>query len=189
MKNFEGKIIYQGKTKKGLPITVRYLSKDDIQKMWKLINALSQERTFITYQGEKITLIEEAKYLKSKLEKIAEKKCIQLMAFSDNKLLGTANIDMKDKVARHIGNFGIIIAKKYRGQGIGKLLMKLALDEAVKNIPDLEIVVLQVFANNSLAHKMYKKFGFVDYGRLPNGIKLEEGYRDDIFMFKNVKKE
>ena len=187
MKNLEGKIVYKGKTKNGLQILVRYPSKKDIKAIWKLINALSQERTFITFQGERITLLEETKYLEGQLEKIAKRKAVQLMAFSDGKLLGTTTIEMKDKVTRHIGNFGIIIAKDSRGQGTGKLLMKLAIDEAVKNIPDLEIITLQVFANNPLAYEMYKKFGFEEYGRLPYGIKLENKYSDDINMYKRVR--
>ena len=65
--------------------------------------------------------------------------------------------------------------------------MEKVIDEARKNLPQLEIIMLNVFANNDLAKQMYKKFGFVEYGLMPNGIKLETGYADDVLMYKVVR--
>ena len=48
----------------------------------------------------------------------------------------------------------------------------MVINEAETNLPDLEIMILDVFANNSLAKGMYKKFGFLEYGVLSKGIKL-----------------
>ncbi len=42
-------------------------------------------------------------------------------------------------------------------------------EEAEKNIPQLKIVTLGVFASNLLAKQIYEKFGFKEYGRLPRG--------------------
>lgn len=91
-------------------------------------------------------------------------------------------------MASHIGNFGISIAKDFRGEGIGKLLMQTVLDEAVKEIPDLQMVTLGVFSNNDLAKKMYEEFNFVEFGRLPKGVKLEVGFTDHIYMYKVIKR-
>lgn len=65
--------------------------------------------------------------------------------------------------------------------------MQTVIDEAIKNLPGLEIIELGVYAENDLAKQMYKKFGFVEYGVLPKGIKKEDGYSDHIFMYKGVK--
>ena len=65
--------------------------------------------------------------------------------------------------------------------------MEKVIDEARKNLPQLEIIMLNVFANNDLAKSMYKKFGFREYGILPQGIKLEKGYADDVLMYKVVR--
>lgn len=56
-----------------------------------------------------------------------------------------------------------------------------------KAIHNLEIVVLEMFASNSFAKEMYQKYGFVEYGNLPNGIKLKKSYIDRIYMYKNVR--
>ncbi len=64
----------------------------------------------------------------------------------------------------------------------------MVINEAETNLPDLEIMILDVFANNSLAKGMYEKFGFVEYGMLPNGIKLEKGYSDRVLMYRVIKR-
>jgi len=124
--------------------------------------------------------------LNSQLERIAKKESVQLHVLSGNKIIGISEIDMKDKVEKHIGVLGISIAKEYRNEGIGSTLMRFVIDEAIKNIPQIEIITLGVFSNNSLAKSIYKKFGFVEYGSLPNGVKLEDKYVDFVHMYKKV---
>ena len=53
-----GKVAYQGKTSKGKELIIRYPNKDDAQLMREYINTLSEERTFIRFQGEKVSLEE-----------------------------------------------------------------------------------------------------------------------------------
>jgi ribosomal protein S18 acetylase RimI-like enzyme len=151
-----------------------------------MINALSQERTFIMYQGEEVSLRDEEAYLSSQLDKIRKGKTIQLLAFCEDVLVGIASVDFQDKVERHIGVFGISVIEACRSKGIGTQLMKEVFREAARVQPSLEILILWVFANNKLAIKLYEKFGFREYGRLPRGIKLEHGYVDHIAMYKPV---
>lgn len=157
--------------------------------MWEYINTLSKERTFIRYQGEEVSLEEETKYLNSQLEKISQKCAVLLLVFCEGKLIGISGIDMKDKIEKHIGVFGISVAKDFRGEGIGSKLMELVIEEVEKNLTGLEIITLGVFSNNDLAKKMYQRFGFVEYGSLPKGIKLEKEYADHIYMYKVLRRE
>ena len=120
-------IVFQGKTKKGKEILIRYPGMGDLEKLLNFINEMSDERTFIRYQGEHETLESESKWLKGRLIEIENKKAVHLLAFSDNKLVGACEIHMKDKTEKHIGNFGITIAKDFRGEGLGNLLMDLVL--------------------------------------------------------------
>ena len=183
----KGKIVFKGKTKIGKEIIIRYSTKEDVKLMWEYINTLSQERTFISYQGEEVSLEDEEKFLNTLLEKIAKKQAVQLMAIYDQKIVGISDIILKERIEKHIGIFGITVSKDFRGEGIGSQLMQLVIDEAQRNIPQLEIITLGVFANNDLAKNMYKKFGFVEYGMIPKGIKLENGHADHVFMYKVVK--
>ena len=121
------------------------------------------------------------------LEKIEKKKAIQLLVFLDDKLIGISGIEMEDKTSAHEGVLGISIAKEYRRQGIGKKLIKLVIDEAIKNLPQARIITLGVFGNNPLAMGMYKKFGFKEFGKLPEGILYKGQYVDHIYMYKKVR--
>jgi ribosomal protein S18 acetylase RimI-like enzyme len=100
--------------------------------------------------------------------------------------MAVADINLKDKIESHVGVFGITVAKEFRNQGIGKLLMNLVFKEAQKKIPSLKIVTLGVFANNPIAKEMYKKFGFVEYGKLPKGLVHKNQFIDHVFMFKKL---
>ena len=66
-------VVFQGKSKKGKDIIIRYPEKSDTQAMRDYINFLSKEQTFIRFQGETISLPEEEKYVNSQLERIAKK--------------------------------------------------------------------------------------------------------------------
>lgn len=180
------KIIFTGKFQ-DKEIIIRYPTEDDLEMMWKYINVISKERTFISFQGEEVSLEEEEKYLNSQLEKIAKNRSVLLLVFCDKKLIGISGIEMGDRIEKHIGVFSISIAKDFRREGVGSKLMRLVIDEAEKNIPQLEIITLGVFSNNDLANEVYKKFGFVEYGSLPNGVKLENGYVDHNYMYKVIK--
>lgn len=185
----EGKVVFEGLSNKGNKIIVRYPNKDDAPLMRDYINTLSKEQTFIRFQGEKVSLGHEAKYIRSQLKRITKKTTVELLVFCNNTLMGISSVDMKDKTESHEGVFGISLAKEYRGEGIGKKFMQLVLEEAEKNIPQLRIVTLGVFENNPLAKSMYEKFGFKEYGRLPKGILHKGEYVDHIYMYKNIKEK
>jgi RimJ/RimL family protein N-acetyltransferase len=170
----------------GLSVLIRYPESGDTKIMCDYINEISQEKTYITWQGEEISLEHEDKYLKKQIERIKKNETVQLLLFVDGELSGISAIDLGNRVKSHIGVFGITITQKYRGKGFGKLLMKLILEQASKNLPKLKLVTLEVFAENKKAIYMYEKFGFVEYGKLPGGNLYKGKMVDDIQMYKNA---
>lgn len=180
------KIVFQGKTKTGKNVLIRYPELSDVEAMLSYINKISDEQTFIRYQGEHETLESETKYLNSVLENIKNKKAVHLLVFSENSLIGTSSIHMLDKTEKHVGIFGITIAKDFRNEGVGRLLMEKLFEEAKKEMPQLKIVTLRVYSKNSIAKRIYEKFGFAQYGLLPRGITRKGEYEDEISMYKNI---
>ncbi|MBD3250500.1 MAG: GNAT family N-acetyltransferase [Candidatus Pacebacteria bacterium] len=170
----------------GLDLVIRYPSDGDEKAMMDYINELSAEKTFILMQGETMTLEEEIKYLDSWLEKISKKTGIMLSVFAEDTLIGVGSIELGRYSTKHVGLFSISIKNEYRGKGIGKLLMSSIIDEAKKQLKDLEIINLTVQSENIVAQKMYESFGFKKYGLLPRGIKLVDGYRDHQLMYKQI---
>ena len=183
MKN---KIIFQGKTKTNKDLIIRYLKSSDLRMITDFINKASQEKTFITFQGEVLSLEDETKYVQSKIKSINKKESVDLLVFIGGKLVGSSGIDLEPKIKSHQGAFGIIIDHDYRGEGIGKILMTSIIKEAEENIKGLKIITLEVFGDNPIAQSLYKKMGFIEFGRLPNGIKHKGKFVDQILMYKKV---
>ena len=123
---------------------------------------------------------QESRYLEKKATSPNE---IELIAFVDGKVAGTAGIDAigaQYKVA-HRAEFGIGILKEYWGLGIGRALMEACIHCAkTAGYAQLE---LEVVAENARAISMYQTAGFVEYGRNPKGFRSRNaGYQELISM-------
>jgi RimJ/RimL family protein N-acetyltransferase len=180
------KIVYQGKTKSGKEIIIRYPEIGDLENLLNFINTLSDEKTFVRNQGEHETLESERTWLTGRLKEIENKKTVHLLAFSGDELAGATKIHMLDKTEKHIGILGITVTKGFRGEGLGKLLMELIFKEAKKEISGIQMVTLEVFSTNDIARNLYKKMGFTEYGVLPNGISRDGKFEDAVLMYKNI---
>jgi RimJ/RimL family protein N-acetyltransferase len=179
-------IVFKGRTTDGTAYLIRYPKRTDVHEFWRYINELSKEKTFISFQGEEISLKEERIWVNSSLKKIREKRSVQLIVEINGRIEGVSGIDTKGRVNNHVGIFGISIGKQFRGKGIGKKLIETVLEEARKNLQHLKIIHLECFATNETACNLYKSVGFKEYGKLPNGIAYKDGYVDEILMFKEV---
>jgi ribosomal protein S18 acetylase RimI-like enzyme len=185
----EGKVIFEGKTGKGLDVILRYPKSGDAPVLLDFINALSREQTYILFQGEQLTLEEEQRYLEGRLAAVANGTGVQLAAYSNGLLAGNAGIDLRWGTSRHTGELGIAVAQPFRGQGVGDLLLNTIINEAIAHLSGLKIVTLEVFGNNTTAINLYTKVGFVEFGRLPGGRLHRGQYVDNVYMYKSVGKD
>ena len=125
----------------------------------------------LTYPEENtLTATQEGEYLQAKAE-------------SPNEVAGTAGINAVGGCYKlqHRAEFGISIAKEFWGLGIGQALTAACIDCARKaGYAQLE---LDVVADNASALALYKKFGFVEYGRNPKGFRSRNtGYQELVLM-------
>lgn len=181
-------IIFEGTAKNKTRFLIRYPGKNDGKKMHAFINSLSREKTFVNYQGEKISLKEEEEYLSQQLQRIQKRKSVELLVFNNSIIIGVASIDLGEGASMHEGILGISILESFRNLGIGNILLKLILKEAQEKLIDLRIVTLTVFDINSIANNVYKSYGFKEFGRLPKGIVYKNKNYDRVYMFKNLAK-
>ncbi len=181
-----GTIVFNGQSKSGKNLIFRYPTENDLQVLCDYINNLSKEKTFILFQGEQVSLEDEKRYLDTQLKAISIGKAVQLLAFSEGILIGNTQINLYDKATKHVGIFGIALAKEFRGEGIGALLMEKIIKEAEKNLQGLKIIILSRLGNNEIAEKLYKKMGFKEYGRLPEGVTHREKLVDHVYMYKKI---
>lgn len=172
------------KTKNGREIVLKMPDKTHLREMQGFINELVDEDVPIL-KNEKIRLEDERKYLKDLLKRIEEKKSVHIYAFHRSKLIANTGVSVGKFRKRHVGDFGISVAKDFRSDGIGSLMTEEVLMLA-KDYLKLKIITLEVFAGNVSAINLYEKVGFKEYGRLPNALFYEDKYSDAIFMYKDL---
>jgi ribosomal protein S18 acetylase RimI-like enzyme len=167
-------------------ITIREPKSTDAQKLMDYINPIVDEKVDILLD-KPVTLKEEKKHLANNLKLIKEKKKVQLLAEINGRIIGNASIGLKKNKQKHVGVFGISVAKDYRGIGLGKKLMELIIKLAEKRLKGMEIIELGVFKTNKIGIRLYKKMGFKKVARIPNAIKFEGKYIDEYLMQKYLK--
>ena len=125
-------------------------------------------------------VMQESQFLKEKSESKNE---IEIVAVVDHAVVGTAGIEAvgeKYKI-RHRAEFGISVAKEFWGLGIGQALTAACI-ECAKAAGYVQLE-LNVVAGNVRALSIYKKAGFVEYGRNPKGFHSRSaGFQEVIYM-------
>mgnify|MGYP001739250829 FL=1 len=108
---------------------------------------------------------------------------VELVAVVDGKIVGSAGVTAvgsRRKVA-HRACFGISVLKEQWGMGIGRALMEACIDCARRaGYAQLE---LDVVADNERAMSLYRRAGFVEYGRNPRGYwSSSTGFQELVHM-------
>lgn len=83
--------------------------------------------------------------------------------------------------SNHIANAAYMIHKKYRGKGVGSLLIKASLHFA-KNLGFQAMQLNIVFSQNIVAVNLYKKLGFHIVGIIPQAMQAPEGHSQDGYV-------
>ena len=135
----------------------------------------------LSYPDENsFTAEQEGRFLKRKAESDNE---VEIIALVDGRVVGTAGVEAigaKYKV-RHRAEFGISVLKEYWGLGVGRALMDACIECAKRaGYAQLE---LSVVAENARAVGMYRKAGFVEFGRNPRGFNSRiSGFQELVSM-------
>ena len=107
-----------------------------------------------------------------------------LTAVKEGTICGMATLYLQPyRKLAHQCEFGIIVADKYRGCGIGSQLLSHLIHLAKVNFK-IELLHLQVYQDNPAIH-LYDRFGFKEFGRQTHWIKELNGeYTGRVFMEK-----
>lgn len=85
---------------------------------------------------------------------------------------------------KHRAYLGIAVKKQFWSQGIGSTLLCVA-DEIAKKLGASQIE-LEVNSDNARARALYERFGYREWGRIPHGVKKDDGsgYSEMLTMGK-----
>jgi RimJ/RimL family protein N-acetyltransferase len=131
---------------------VRPASVDDARAMAELFAAVAEEREAIA--TEPPVDVEERTAL------FARTAAGTVVAVADGRVIGMLHVD----VSRHgFGEFGMLVDRDWRGRGAGSALVQATVEWARDH--GLHKLCLEVFAHNSAAIALYRKYGFREEGR------------------------
>jgi len=173
-------------SKSGKKISLRLPTGDDVGLLYDFAKEIEGEDTFILLNpNEPLTMEEEEKYVEKLIIDIKEKKKLTYMALDESRVIGSCDVTVLGKRQGHVGRMGISLLKEYRGDGIGKKLLVFVMEKAKEKL-GISQIVLNCFANNEVACRLYESVGFREYGLHPRAVKYKGGLVDEKMFVKDL---
>lgn len=162
-------------------VIYRRAQESDAEKIVDFYNFVGGETSYLSFEKDEYPM--NVKEQEEEIRSLEGKKAsIMLLAMDGEEIAGIATIHSSAKIkARHDGELGIVVAKKYQGQGIGTELIRQLIDWAKGNGVTTRIS-LDTRADNVKAVELYMKFGFVVEGCRRNSTLLDGKYYDLYVM-------
>lgn len=168
----------------GNKATLRGPDWKDLDGLTQYINDLVREHAQIGITTPE-TREAEAQWLGQRLAELENGGMIMLVAEVGGRVVSVGEVRPLTGERHHTGYLGIGVAKSKRGTGLSKGMM-IALLELAKRMK-LKIVILDVFATNTVAIRLYESVGFKEVGRVPKGIHRNGKFIDLVRMTKELK--
>ena len=156
-------------------ITIRPTTLDDAPALCACVDAVARERRYLkTLHGFTV------EQTRSFLTSLAETGGVQMLALAGDAVVGWCDVMPQPfEGMRHVGQLGMGLVPGYRGQGLGRRLLRETLGRAFS--AGLSRVELEVFASNVAAIRLYEQERFVTEGRRQRA-RILDGVEDDIVL-------
>lgn len=171
--------------KNGFSVIIREAKSEDAERVIHYVQGFVYAAPYVPVsEGEfNPTIAEEMRFLQQYEER---ENSLFLVAESAGKIIGNIFLEGNQRrIMSHTAMIGIGMLASWEGCGLGFALM----DEAIKwarEKSDLEMLWLQVYAENEPGIQLYRKCGFVEYGRLPGMFKQNGRYHDEVSMYLSL---
>jgi len=161
-------------------------SMDRLSQVLEFVNCLVKEDTFLSFDPKKpITFKDEKIWLEGQMDRIKKGNLYLVWAAYNNRIIGSCDLVLGQSPRyRHVAKIGLMVDKDFRRDGIGRFMLEYILKKAKEM--KVKIVWLDFFSDNLPAYRLYKKLGFKEFGRLPNGLFRKGKYSDEIDMYKEI---
>ncbi len=167
----------------GKTVVLKSPSEDDWKAMTDYIRCVASETPYILRAPEECNDTEESEKAFIRRYNESELECM-IAVFDGETVVGNCNLNVKNrKKVRHRAELGIGLRKSHYRLGIGTtLITELSIIARNEGCTQFE---LQYVDGNYRAKGLYEKCGFVEVGRMPNGVRFDDGtYADDVNMRK-----
>ena len=172
-------------------VTLRVIRWEDLDGLLSFINSLVREKHGDSRSGlyagfdKKVTREEEAEWLAQTLVKIEAGEVINAISEIGGKIIANGEVTRgRYKDTRHHGHMGLTMISRYRGQGIGRMIIETLVRESRR--AELKTLDVEFLAENETARRAYAKAGFKQVGIIPHKVFRDRKYFDGLIMAREL---
>ena len=169
--------VFSFSSKKRRDIKIRLMEPNDVNVLWNIFNDVVEERRYLPTMTPVFSQREKNQWYLEFQEKVA----LVIVATSEGTPIGYCSVEQKEEEASaHVAALGLLITKEFRNEGIGKELMKKAIEHS--RVIGFEKLCLSTFDRNLKAINLYEKMGFRKVGLRKNQFKINITYHNELLM-------
>ncbi len=164
-------------------IVIRPARPSDAAALAATIAAIVAERLPVLFAREKPPAAEQVAAMIARHAEDA-RSCL-LLACDGDAVIGMLDFSsLARSQQRHVGSFGMSVARAARGRGVGTRLMGALLAFAAGH--GYRRIELEVFATNTAAIRLYEREGFAHEGRRPGAVMVGDEAVDVLMMGRGI---
>lgn len=149
----------------------------DARSFLDAYRSVAAERRFI--RTEVVT--RSPRHYRKRFRRSWDERGAELLALDGDRVVASLSIRRDEHPAtRHVATLDMFVVASHRGRGLGSALLAEAMRWARSF--GLERIELAVYPHNDAAIALYRRFGFIEEGRLVRHSKKSYGYEDEILM-------
>ena len=148
-------------------VVVRPAQEEDLPAILDLLEAVAAEGRWLGTEAP----VDRAARMEVLAARVAGgTRAVHYVAVSEGEMVGQLSMELQ---ASNVAELGMLVAREWRGRGIGTALVEAGLQWA--RAAGSHKVTLQMWPHNDAARALYRKFGFVEEGRLHRHYRRRNG--------------
>ena len=164
--------------KDGFKVELRPLKREDEKVFHEFFQAIpEQERMFIKHR------VQDPAVIRDWCRHIDYGRNLPLLAIAEGKIIGDVTLHQQlGGWKRHVGRVSVLVHPKYRGHGLGKLLVEEIID--VARNAGLEKVEAEFLGEQQAGMKLFAMLGFSQLFRLEDHVKDMQAIKHDYVLME-----
>ncbi len=167
------------KTPDGSTVTLRLLQRADGDKLAHFTSGLTEHDLLFLRRD-----ITDAAVLDDWLDEVERGRTITIVAETASKILGYGSLSLAiANWSQHVGEIRVLVAKKARGKGLGRVLTEAVFAQALDK--GIEKIVAQMTIDQKGAIATFEELGFKAEALLRDHVKDRAGQKHDLLVYSH----